>query len=507
MALYDYTLSEARAALQKGEAAPLELVDACLERIAATEPKISALTPTRFRLGEAAREEARVLAGQKPSPDGAGERPLLGIPVTTKDLLCLKGSPTTCASRMLENFIPFYDAEVITRLKNAGAIIIGQNNMDEFAMGSTTESSVYGRTANPWDLGKVPGGSSGGSAASVAASQCFGSLGSDSGGSIRQPAALCGCVGIKPTYGRVSRFGAVAYGSSFDQVGPMARTVEDCARLLEVITGPDPKDSTSARLDLYPENLPPQDFVAAALRGTREPGEAVKGLKIGVPREFWESGLAPEVEAACKAGLKRLEELGAMPVPISLPYQKYAVAVYYIMTCAEASTNMACFDGIRYGRRAREAENLVELYTASRSQGLGQEAQRRIMLGTFVLSAGYYDAYYRKAAQIRRLLRQDFDRALGECDILAAPAAPSTAWDFGYFESDPLKAYKMDLLTVTLNLVGLPGISAPVGLGSDSGLPVGMQFMGRAFDEARLIQAGAALEKLTPALGAPQGLL
>ena len=499
--LYELTLSQAREALIKGEATPSELVESCLARIESSEPKINALTPTRAALAEEARATAKGLAGQKPS----AEKALLGLPITTKDLLCLKGVPTTCASRMLENFKPFYDAEVVTRLKNAGAIIVGQTNMDEFAMGSTTESSVYGRTANPWNLGKVPGGSSGGSAASVASGQCFGSLGSDTGGSIRQPAALCGCVGIKPTYGRVSRFGAVAYGSSFDQVGPLARSVEDCARLLEVIAGPDPKDSTSARLDLYPQNLPPQDFVAAALRGAN-PG-FVKGLRIGVPKEFWEAGISSEVEAACKDGLKRLEGAGAVLVPLSLPYQKYAVAVYYIMTSAEASTNLACFDGIRYGRRAQGVDDLVELYTASRSQGLGPEVQRRVMLGTFVLSAGYYDAYYRKAAQIRRLLRDDFDRALGECDLLAAPASPSTARDFGYFEADPLKAYKMDLLTVTLNLVGLPGIALPVGLGAATGLPVGIQLMGRALDEAALIQAAAALEALTPALGAPKGLL
>lgn len=501
MSLYEMTLSEVREALNKGETSPVELVDSCLGRIEVTEPRIQACTRV---LAEAAKQQAIELSGRKPDAN----KSLWGIPVTIKDLICLQDNPTTCGSKMLENFLPFYDAEVTARLKQAGAIIIAQTNMDEFAMGSTTESSVYGKTANPWDLSKVPGGSSGGSAAGVTAGQSFGSLGSDTGGSIRQPAGLCGCVGIKPTYGRVSRYGVVAYGSSFDQVGPLARSVEDAARIFEVIAGPDPKDSTSARVDLYPQGLPPQDFVAAARRGIElDTADALKGLRVGVPQEFWESGLSPEVEACCKAALKRLEDAGTKLVPLSLPYQKYAVAVYYIMASAEASTNLARFDGIRYGRRAENVDDLVELYIASRSQGFGPEVQRRIMLGTFVLSAGYYDAYYRKAAQIRRLLREDFDRALGQCDLLAAPASPCTAWDFGYFEADPLKAYKMDLLTVPLNIVGLPGLALPVGLGADTQLPVGLQLMGRSFDEARLIQTGAALEKIIPKLGIPRSLL
>lgn len=499
MSLYEMTLSGALSALEKGEASPLELVESCLGRIEATEPKINALTRVR---ADEARTEAKALAGQKPGAD----KPLLGIPVTIKELICLKGSPATCCSKMLENFVPCYDAEVVTRLKNAGAVIIGQSNMDEFAMGCSTESSIFGRTANPWDVSKVPGGSSGGSAASVAAGQCFGSLGSDTGGSIRQPAALCGCVGIKPTYGRVSRYGVVSYGSSFDQVGPLARTVEDAARIFEVIAGPDDKDSASARVDLFPAGLSPQDFTPAAQRGAAAPESSLKGLKVGVPREFWDEGVSPEVEAVCKGALKRLEEAGAVIVPVSMPNQKYSVAAYYIMASAEASTNLARFDGVRYGHRAKDAEDLLDLYKLSRVQGFGIEVQRRIMLGTFVLSAGYYDAYYRKAAQVRRLLRNDFDRAFGECDILAAPATLSTAWDFGYFEADPLKAYKMDMITATLNLVGLPGISVPAGLGGETKLPAGVQLMGRAFDEARLIEVAAALEALTPPLGAPQGV-
>ncbi|MDL2285149.1 Asp-tRNA(Asn)/Glu-tRNA(Gln) amidotransferase subunit GatA [Desulfovibrio sp. OttesenSCG-928-F07] len=499
--LYKLTLSEAREGLVNKKFSSLELTQSCLERIKVTEPKINACTQV---LEDYAVDTAKKLDAAGPDKD----MPLWGIPLMLKDLICLKGFKTTCASKFLENFVPFYDAEVAARFKNAGAVIVAKNNMDEFAMGSTTENSAFTRTANPWDLERVPGGSSGGSAASVAACQAFGSLGSDTGGSIRQPAGFCGCAGIKPTYGRVSRYGVVAFGSSFDQVGPLGRTVEDCARMFEVIAGPDPKDSTSARLDLYGENLPEQNFVAVAEASkAKDVNDIVKGLKIGVPQEFWDSGLSGEVEHSCKDMLKKLEDAGATLVPVSLPNQKYAVAVYYIMASAEASTNLARFDGIRYGRRAEGAEDLIDLYTKSRTQGFGPEVQRRIMLGTFVLSSGYYDAYYRKAAQIRRLLRNDFDAALNECDMLIAPTATRTAWNFGFAESDPLSAYKMDLLTVTLNLVGLPGISVPVGLGSDSGMPVGIQLMGKAFDEAALIKAATAIEKLAPKLGTPTALI
>ncbi len=498
--LYKLTLSQARAGLQGGKFTSLDLVQSCLERIKATEPKINACINL---LEEHALETAKTLDAQGPKSD----MPLWGIPLTLKDLICLKGFPTTCGAKFLADFTPFYDAEVVERLKQAGAVIIAKTNMDEFAMGSTTESSYFGRTANPWNLGKVPGGSSGGSAASVAACQAFGSLGSDTGGSIRQPAAFCGCVGIKPTYGRVSRSGVVAFGSSFDQVGPLARTVQDAAMLLEVIAGPDDKDAVSARLDLFPQGLPAQNFTeAAAQAGQKDPSDSLKGLKLGVPKELWDSGLSPEVEEACRNMLARFEEAGAVLTPVALPHQKYAIAVYYIMASAEASTNLARFDGVRYGFRAEHPQDLLDLYTRSRTEGFGEEVRRRIMLGTFVLSSGYYDAYYRKAAQIRRLMRDDFDRALGHCDMLVAPTATRTAWDFGFTESDPLFAYKMDLLTVTLNLVGLPGLALPVGLGAESGMPVGLQFMGRPFDEAALIKVGVAAEKLAPALGMPRAV-
>jgi aspartyl-tRNA(Asn)/glutamyl-tRNA(Gln) amidotransferase subunit A len=509
--LYELSLSDLARGLQDKKYSAVEAVKSSLERIELTEPALHACISV---MADTALEQA----GRMDKSGPCSEQPLWGVPVGLKDVICLKGSRTTCGSRFLENFTPFYDAEVAARIKKAGAVALVKNNMDEFAMGSTTESSYFGRTANPWDLQKVPGGSSGGCAASVAAKQVFASLGSDTGGSIRQPAGFCGCVGLKPTYGRVSRYGVVAFGSSFDQVGPITRTVEDCARVFETLAGPDAKDSTSARLDLYPENLPEQDFVAKAVQGQRdEPKDTLKGLKIGIPGEFWEAGLDAEVSAACKGILKKLEEQGAILVPLSLPNQKYALAVYYIMASAEASTNLARFDGVRYGHRAKKAQSnalgpdsLLDLYIASRSQGFGEEVQRRIMLGTFVLSSGYYDAYYRKAAQIRRLLLQDFENALdldkGGCHALLAPTSPCTAWKFGSFTADPLTVYKMDLLTVTLNLVGLPGLALSAGLGRESKMPVGIQLMGRPFDEANLLRLGAAVEKLSPACGEPGGV-
>jgi aspartyl-tRNA(Asn)/glutamyl-tRNA(Gln) amidotransferase subunit A len=494
------SLSRALLGLRRREYGALDLTRSCLERIRATEPYLNACISV---LEESALERAAALDEIGPRED----KPLWGVPVMLKDIICLKGHPCTCASRFVENFIPFYDAGVASRLKEAGAVIVAKNNLDEFAMGSGTENSAFGPTRNPWDLARVPGGSSGGSAAAVAAAQAFGALGTDTGGSIRLPAGFCGCVGLKPTYGRVSRFGVVAFGSSFDQVGPLARSVEDCARLFEVIAGPDPRDATSARLDLHPGGLPEQDFVRAALEGgEREPQDTLKGLKIGLAREFWDSGLTPEVERVCRGLLDKLADAGAVLEPVSLPHQKYAVASYYIMSSAEASTNLARFDGVRYGRRAEQAGELDELYVASRSAGFGPEAQRRIMLGTFVLSSGYYDAYYRKAAQIRRLLRGDFDRALENCRLILAPTCTRTAWNFGFTENDPLLAYKMDLLTVTLNLVGLPGLALPAGLGDESRLPVGVQLMGRPFDEAALFRTAAAVERLLPPLGKPGGV-
>ncbi len=484
--IYAQSLSEVRARLQAREVSASEAVSSCLARTEATEPSIQAMLAMR---AEEALAEAKAMDADGPDP----EKPLWGVPVTVKDVLCTTGMPTTCGSRILENFTPFYDAFAVRRLKEAGAIILGKTNMDEFAMGSSTENSAYKTTRNPWDLARVPGGSSGGSAASVAASQAFGALGTDTGGSIRQPASLCGCVGMKPTYGRVSRYGMVAYGSSLDQIGPMTRTVEDNARMLQVIAGHDPKDSTCADLAV-------PDYLAALGR------EDLKGVRVGLPAEFWGEGLDPEVEASCTAAIKTLKELGAQPVEVSLPLSRYAIAAYYIVATAEASSNLARFDGVRYGFRDSEASELLDLYVKSRSKGFGDEVQRRIMLGTYVLSSGYYDAYYRKAAQVRRRIREDYEKALTQCDVICGPASPVAAWKVGELTDDPLKMYLMDIYTISLNLAGLPGISVPVGRGAESGMPVGLQLLGKAFDEATLYGVAHALEKATPPLGAPSGL-
>jgi aspartyl-tRNA(Asn)/glutamyl-tRNA(Gln) amidotransferase subunit A len=484
-ALHTLSLIDIRDRLAKGEVSPVQAVEASLARIAETEPKIRAcLTVCEKEAGaEAARLES---AGPDPS------KPLWGVPVTVKDMLCTKGVRTTAASRMLENFVPPYDAFVVQRLKEAGAIIVAKTNLDEFAMGSSTEFSAFAATANPWDTSCVPGGSSGGAAASVAAMQAYGALGSDTGGSIRQPAGLCGCVGIKPTYGRVSRYGAIAYGSSFDQVGPLARNIADCTQLLSVIAGHDPRDATSV-------DRPGDDYVAAARR------RDLKGITLGLPREYWSDGLAPEVASACRAAIEQARALGAKVVDLSLPHLSYGVAAYYILTSAEASTNLARFDGMRYGLR-EEGQGLVATYTASRSRGFGEEVKKRILFGAYALSSGCHDAYYTKAAQVRRLILQDFQVALEQCDALLAPASSVTAWKFGAFLKDPLAAFTMDILTSGLNLAGFPGLSLPVGLGVDSKMPVGLQIFGRAFDEAGIIGIGAALEAVLPCIGAPAGI-
>ena len=364
---------------------------------------------------ETALARARALDAEGPDP----ARPLWGVPITVKDALTTLGMPATCGSRILENFRPVYDAHCVARLKEAGAIILGKNNMDEFAMGSSTENSAFGLTRNPWDTGRVPGGSSGGSAASVAAGQCFASVGTDTGGSIRQPASFCGIVGLKPTYGRISRRGLIAYGSSLDQAGPMTRTVADAALMLQVMAGHDPQDATSL-------NEPVPDYLADL-----ENSASLEGVRLGLPEEYWGEGLEPEVEETCRNAIEAAREMGAEVVPVSLPHTEYAIATYYILAMAEASSNLARFDGVRYGRRGGRASNLAELYTSSRSEGFGDEVIRRILLGTYVLSAGYYDAYYRKAAQVRRLIRQDFLDALTRCDLICGPACPATAFAVG----------------------------------------------------------------------------
>ncbi len=401
-------------------------------------------------------------------------KPLFGIPFTIKDVICTKNIPTTAASKILENFTPPYSATVINRLEEAGAIILGKNNLDEFAMGSTCENSSYISTKNPRNLSKVPGGSSGGSAASVVSEQCVASLGTDTGGSVRQPANLCGCFGLKPTYGRVSRYGVIAYASSLDQVGPMANHANDIAEIMQVIAGHDSLDTTSS-----PCAVP--NYLADC-----ESTQSLKNVKLGIPKEFMEaSSIDKEVYASAMACIEKAKSLGAEIINISLPNTKYSVSTYYIIAAAEASSNLARYDGVRYTKRAENNKNLEELYIKSRTEGFGAEVQRRILLGSFVLSSGYYDAYYKKAAQVRRLIRQDYLNALKECDAILAPVSPIPAWDLEAI-NDPIQMYLMDIFTLSLNLAGLPGMAFPSGLTS-SNLPLGMQLLGKPFDESSLI--------------------
>ena len=452
-----------------------ELTQAYLDGIARDNSVLNAYVRTT-------KEQALETAETVDRKIAAGEllSPLEGIPMTIKDNISTRGIETTCCSKILKGYVPIYDATVWAELKRKNAVLLGKVNMDEFAMGSSTENSYFHPTKNPANLEHVPGGSSGGSAAAVAAGEAAFSLGSDTGGSIRQPAALCGCVGLKPTYGRVSRYGVIAYGSSLDQVGPLTRTVEDAALVLSVIAGHDKRDSTSSPrpVDNY------ADFSRTDL----------KGVRLGVPREFMAEGLDGPVAKACQDALARARDLGAELVDVSLPHAtRHAIAAYYIVAMAEASSNLSRFDGVRYGYRAAEPKNLDDLYCRSRSEGFGQEVQRRILLGTYVLSAGYYDAYYKKAAQVRRLIRQDYLNALGSCDALFGPVSPVTAWKLGSIIDDPLKMYLMDIYTVSLNLAGLPGLSFPVG--EADGLPVGMQLIGKDFDEAGILGIGNVLSK------------
>jgi aspartyl-tRNA(Asn)/glutamyl-tRNA(Gln) amidotransferase subunit A len=479
--LFSHSLTRIRDLLRNGEISAQEATSSCLERIAATEPRLEALLHIA---GNEALAQAKAMDAS--GPDAA--KPLWGVPVIIKDVLATVGMPTTCGSRILENFVPVYDAHCVTKLKDAGAIILAKANMDEFAMGSSTENSAFKVTKNPWDTSRVPGGSSGGSAASVAAGQCFASIGTDTGGSIRQPASFCGIVGVKPTYGRVSRRGLIAYGSSLDQAGPMTRTVADAAQILQVIAGHDPKDSTS-------ENVPVPDYLQAL-----ENTESLKGLRLGMPEQYWGEGLSAEVDQACRSAIELAESLGAEIVPVSLPHTEYAIATYYILAMAEASSNLARFDGVRYGLRSSQARDLATMYTRSRSEGFGEEVMRRIMLGTYVLSAGYYDAYYKKAAQVRRLIRQDFLNALGQCDLICGPACPTTAFAIGENTADPLQMYLTDIFTISLNLSGMPGLSLPVGLGGDSGMPVGLQLFAGSMEEQALLCAAKTLETHLPKL-------
>jgi aspartyl-tRNA(Asn)/glutamyl-tRNA(Gln) amidotransferase subunit A len=481
--LHTKTLSEIAALLQSGDVKVVEVVKHCLDRIEATEPQVRALITV---MGEEALKEAEAMDAAGPDPS----KPLWGVPIVLKDLLTTKGVKTTCGSKILENFVPFYDATAVAKLKEAGAVFVGKANMDEFAMGSSTENSAFFMTANPWDVERVPGGSSGGSGATVAAGQCFGALGTDTGGSIRTPSSFCGIVGLKPTYGRISRFGLIAYGSSLDQIGPMTRSVEDAARMLQVMAGHDPKDSTSVDIEV-------PDYLAGLGR------EDLSGVKIGLPEEYWGEGLDAEVKEACAGAVAEMEKLGAQTVPVKLSLTEYAIATYYIIAMAEASSNLSRFDGVRFGYRNKKAEELIDMYTASRTEGFGDEVQRRIIMGTYVLSSGYYDAYYNKAAKVRRLLRQDFDKAFEQCDFIAGPVCPTTAFVKGD-KADPLQMYLMDIFTISANLAGIPAMSLPVGLGKESVMPVGLQLMGPAFSEADMLSVAERLERALPPLSMPE---
>ncbi|UFN51032.1 Asp-tRNA(Asn)/Glu-tRNA(Gln) amidotransferase subunit GatA [Roseomonas sp. OT10] len=476
----DFTIRGALEALNEGLITSEALTAAHLEAIGALNPRLNAFITVT---GEQAMEAAR--ASDRRRADGLAG-PLEGVPLAIKDLFCTAGVRTTAGSRILENFVPPYESTVTARLLRDGAVFLGKANLDEFAMGSSNASSAFGPVENPWsrrndpDTRLVPGGSSGGSAAAVAARLALGATATDTGGSIRQPAAFCGVTGIKPTYGRCSRWGIVAYASSLDQAGPMARTVEDCALLLGSMAGFDPKDSTSAE-------RPVPDFAAACARG-------VKGLRIGVPREYRIDGLPEEIGRLWQQGLDWLRAEGAEIVDISLPHTKHALATYYIVAPAEASSNLARYDGVRFGRRVEAGGDLKDLYERTRAAGFGAEVRRRIMIGTYVLSAGYYDAYYVKAQQVRRLIRQDFDRAWDSVDAILAPATPSAAFGAEETQDDPVAMYLNDVFTVTANLAGIPGLSVPAGLSAE-GLPLGLQVLGRPFDEETLFAVGSAIER------------
>ncbi len=475
-AYHDLTLAQARELLDQGEVTSRELTQAMLERIEAVDGQVRAYLTVTPELALDMAEAADELLAQ-----GQGG-PLTGIPGGIKDVLCTQGVTTTCGSKILENFVPPYDAFLVKQLKEAGMVLLGKHNMDEFAMGSSTENSGFFTTRNPWDLDAIPGGSSGGSAASVAAGTCYFAVGTDTGGSIRQPASHCGVVGFKPTYGRVSRFGLVAFASSLDQAGPFTRTVADAAAVLQVIAGHDPSDSTSA-----PRKVP--DYTAALNQG-------VQGLKLGVPQEFFATGIEPEVEAAVNKAIAELATQGAEIIEISLPHTEYALPVYYIIAPAEASSNLARYDGVKYGLSLRaENADLMDMYLTTRSQGFGDEVIRRIMLGTYALSAGYYEAYYGKAGQVRTLIKQDFLDAFNQVDAIVGPVAPTPAFDIGQRVDDPLQMYMSDICTLSTNLAGLPGMSLPCGF--SGGRPVGLQIIAPHFAEETMLAIGHAYQQAT----------
>lgn len=477
MELYSLTVSKIARKIKEKEITIKEVLDSVYNRIENVEEKVSAyVTLTK----EQAYNRATKLQERLDNGEDIGI--MGGVPIAIKDNICTNGIKTTCSSKMLENFVPFYDATVIEKLENAGAIIIGKTNMDEFAMGSSTENSAIKKTKNPWDLERVPGGSSGGSAAAVACDIAPCALGTDTGGSIRQPASFCNVVGLKPTYGLVSRYGVVAYASSLDQVGPITKSVEDAAILLNVIAGKDEKDTTSA-------DIPKKDYLKSIK-------DDIKGKKIGVPTEFISDGINEDVKKAYEENLNTLKELGAEIIEIKLDYAKYSLPTYYIIATAEASSNLGRYDGIRYGHRAKDFSSLDELYVKSRTEGFGDEVKRRIMLGTYVLSSGYYDAYYKRGQKVRTLIIDDFKKAFEKCDVIAIPTTPNTSFKFGEKTSNPLEMYLEDIYTVPVNIAGLPGISVPGGF-DKNGMPIGMQFISKAFDEENLLQVAYTFEKNT----------
>ncbi|MEI7436200.1 MAG: Asp-tRNA(Asn)/Glu-tRNA(Gln) amidotransferase subunit GatA [bacterium] len=472
------TAHELQDRLMRGACSSVEIVQELLAAIQEVDGTIRGYlsVDAESALAQARTADAARAAGRS--------GPLLGIPVAIKDLLNVAGQTCGCASKMLQGYVSPYDATAVAMLRAAGAILLGRTNMDEFAMGSTTENSAFQVTRNPWSLDHVPGGSSGGSAAVVAAGEAVAALGSDTGGSIRQPAGFCGCVGLKPSYGRVSRYGLTAFASSLDQIGPLTRDVRDAARLLGVIAGPDARDSTTLP-------APAEDYEAALSRSG-----GLRGMRLGLPREYFGGGLDAEVEAAVSGAVEECRRQGAVVVDISLPHTRYAIATYYIVACAEASANLSRFDGVRYGYRTAIAGDATDLYLRSRAEGFGSEVKRRILLGTYVLSSGYHDAYYLRAQKVRTLIRRDFDAAFGVCDAIVCPVAPTAAYKLGAAGGDPLKMYLGDIFTVTANLAGICGLSLPCGFTS-AGLPVGLQFLGPALGEAQVLRAGQAYEEAT----------
>jgi aspartyl-tRNA(Asn)/glutamyl-tRNA(Gln) amidotransferase subunit A len=477
MTLHERTAGDLLLALAKGEITSEALTNECLQAIRGRDPRVKAFLAVNE---EAALTQSRAVDAKRKRGEPLGK--LAGVPVAVKDVLCTRGQPTTCGSKILQKFVPPYDAHVITCLKRADAVLVGKTNMDEFAMGSSTENSAYQVTRNPWDLTRIPGGSSGGSAAAVAACEVPLAIGTDTGGSIRQPAGLCGIAGLKPSYGRVSRFGLVAFASSLDQVGPFAHDVQDISLMMEVIAGHDARDSTSVN-----QPVPPY---------AQTVNQPLKPLTIGVAKEYWAAGLDGEIEQAVKDALQVYRRLGATVKEVSLPRSPYGVAAYYIVATAEASSNLARYDGAHYGHRAAEFDSMIHMYSRSRGEGFGTEVKRRIMLGTYVLSSGYYDAYYKKALQVRRLIKQDFDAAFAECDVIVGPTSPTPAFKIGERTDDPLSMYLADIYTISANLAGITGISIPCGF-TKGGLPIGLQLQAPPFAEEKLLRVARMYEAAT----------